>query len=110
MEPVVTVWPITGPPLRTRRNRPVFTFRIVKDEPLKRMSHCWLANPLPPFPGGVNVTSAPGLEALLVRASPRFVRTVTVVEGSQAVHRVVLFSLGFRIAADPEESLLGVPR
>ena len=80
VEPVVTVWYMTGPALRTRRNRPVFTFRMVRVGTLKRRVHRWLANPLPPFPGGVNVTSAPGLEDLLVRASPRFVRTLTVAE------------------------------
>jgi hypothetical protein len=74
--------------------------------------HRWLAKPLPPFPGGVNVTSAPELVTLLVRASPRFSRTneLSVPLKAHSVHAVVLFCFGFRIAAAPDGRLLGVPR
>ena len=87
---------MAGPLLRTRRNRPVFTFRNVLVVDSTTNAHCWLAKPLPPFPAGVNVTSAPGLELLLVRASPPFLRTGTLeVVERQSSHSVDLFSLGF---------------
>jgi hypothetical protein len=60
--------------LRTRRNGPVFTFWNAIMGPPAFPIHRWLAKPLPPFPGGVNVTSAPELVVLLVKASPRRLR------------------------------------
>jgi hypothetical protein len=105
--PVVTVWPMIGPLLRTRRNWPVFTFWNVTVL-LPPGNHCWLAKPSPPFPAGVNVTFALG--DLLVRASPRLLKTTVSVGEKQRVHWVVLFSFGFRNAAAPEKVELGVPR
>ena len=53
----------------------------------------------------------PGLVDLLVRARFRFSkRIVSEVEKKQMVHSVLPFFFGFRIAADPEWTLLGVPR
>src|SRR6516225_3298015 len=93
VEPVVTAWCMIGPPLRTRRNRPVFTFWNVTMGPPASWTHRWLAKPLPLFPGCVNVTSPPPLLVLLVRASPRFSRTNELSEllNAHSVHEVVLF-------------------
>src|SRR5690349_12159320 len=100
-----------GPLLRTRRNKPVFTFWNVIMGPAAFPIHCWLAKPLPPLPGGSSVTFWPELVDLLVSASPRFSRTTESLEPlKQSVHAVEPFCLGFRIASAPEKVLFGVPR
>ena len=110
--PVVTLWEKLGPLLRTRRDRPVFTLSSIQlpDASVLR-SHSWLAKPLPLFPGDAAVTSAPGMEDLLVRTRFRFsMRTrLGTVKETQMFHAVVSFLVGFRIAAFPETTLLDVP-
>jgi hypothetical protein len=111
--PVVTVWPMIGPLLRIRSQSTVFTSLKSHWEHAGGfahvMNHCWLANPLPPFPGGSIVTFAPELEDRLVRASPPISRRSPFGQAKR-LHEVVPFWFGLRIAAEPGESLLGVPR
>ena len=104
--PVVKVWPMIGPVLRIRRNRPVLTFwNVVESARIQ----CWLVKPLPPLPAVSTVTFAPGLVALLVMASPELVTRKLPSENWQNPHEVVRLVLGFSRTVDPEEALLGVP-
>ena len=111
--PVVTVWNPTGPLLRTRSHRWVFTFWYLNTLPgvTTTLIQRWLAKPSVPC-RGVNVTSEPGLRDRLVRASSPFtemkLRTPDE-EVPQESHVVVRFTLVLRIAALPEVAVLGVP-
>ena len=71
MCPVVTVWYMTGPLLRTRRYRPVFRFwnwSVPVVDP-NELIHRWLWKPTPLFAAGSIRTFPPGLKFLVVRAS-----------------------------------------